>query len=142
MELKVWCDGIQRVVCGVSSSTSCQDVVFALAHATGQTGRFILIEKWRNNERLLAPNEQPLAVLSKWGEYANDVTFVMKRSDSNNKFNNNNNNNSNCNNSSFSNSLTTTSPAAGITGSGIGNSPNKKDNKKSTSFSSGIQLIS
>lgn len=39
-----------------------QDVVFALAHATGKVGRFTLIEKWRNNERLLAPNENPLKV--------------------------------------------------------------------------------
>ena len=87
MELKVWCDGIQRVVCGVNSTTTCQDVVFALAHATQQTGRFILIEKWRNSERLLAPSEHPLQVLSKWGEYANDVTFVMRRSDSHSKTN-------------------------------------------------------
>lgn len=87
MELKVWCDGIQRVVCGVSAQTTCQDVVFALAHATAQTGRFILIERWRNSERLLAPSEHPLAVLSKWGEYANDVTFVMKRSEHHHKTN-------------------------------------------------------
>ena len=39
-----------------------KDVVFALAHATGKVGRFTLIEKWRNNERLLAPNENPLKV--------------------------------------------------------------------------------
>jgi len=39
-----------------------QDIVYALAHATGQTGRFTLIERWRNNERLLAPNEHPLKV--------------------------------------------------------------------------------
>lgn len=39
-----------------------QDVVFALAHATGKVGRFTLMEKWRNNERLLAPNENPLKV--------------------------------------------------------------------------------
>lgn len=51
-----------------------------MAHATGQVGRFILIEKWRNNERVLAPGDRPLASLSKWGEYANDVTFVMKKS--------------------------------------------------------------
>ncbi|CAG2114285.1 unnamed protein product, partial [Medioppia subpectinata] len=82
MELKVWCDGIQRVVCGVSAATTCQEVVFALAHATGQTGRFILIEKFRHqSERLLAPTEHPLLVLSHWGEYATDVQFVMKRSD-------------------------------------------------------------
>lgn len=39
-----------------------QDVVFALAHATGKIGRFTLIERWRSNERLLAPNENPLKV--------------------------------------------------------------------------------
>ena len=41
-----------------------QDVVYALAHATGKTGRFTLIERWRNNERLLAPHEHPLKVTS------------------------------------------------------------------------------
>ena len=41
-----------------------QDVVYALAHATGKTGRFTLIERWRNNERLLAPQEHPLKVRS------------------------------------------------------------------------------
>lgn len=39
-----------------------QDVVYALAHATGQTGRFTLVERWRTNERLLAPYENPLKV--------------------------------------------------------------------------------
>lgn len=39
-----------------------QDVVFALAHATAQTGIFTLVERWRNNERCLAPYEQPLKV--------------------------------------------------------------------------------
>ena len=39
-----------------------QDVVYALAHATAQTGRFILVERWRTNERLLAPYENPLKV--------------------------------------------------------------------------------
>ncbi|XP_050429282.1 ras association domain-containing protein 8 [Adelges cooleyi] len=80
MELKVWVEGIQRVVCGVTESTTCQDVVYALAHATGKTGRFTLIERWRNNERLLAPQDHPVTVLMKWGEYANDVQFILQRS--------------------------------------------------------------
>jgi hypothetical protein len=42
---------------------SFQDVVYALAHATGKTGRFTLIERWRSNERLLAPHEHPLKVI-------------------------------------------------------------------------------
>uniref|UniRef100_A0A336LJN0 CSON006309 protein n=1 Tax=Culicoides sonorensis TaxID=179676 RepID=A0A336LJN0_CULSO len=81
MELKVWVEGIQRIVCGVTDSTTCQDVVFALAHATGKTGRFTLIERWRNNERALAPQETPLKILMKWGEYSSDVHFVLQRSD-------------------------------------------------------------
>lgn len=36
--------------------------MYALAHATGKSGRFTLIERWRNNERQLAPNENPLKV--------------------------------------------------------------------------------
>lgn len=37
-------------------------IVFFHLPATGKTGRFTLIERWRNNERLLAPNESPLKV--------------------------------------------------------------------------------
>ncbi|KAG8224504.1 hypothetical protein J437_LFUL004987 [Ladona fulva] len=80
MELKVWVEGIQRIVCGVTENTTCQDVVYALAHATGKTGRFTLIERWRSSERLLAPHEHPLEILTKWGEYSSDVQFILQRS--------------------------------------------------------------
>jgi len=76
----VWVEGIQRIVCGVTEKTTCQDIVYALAHATGRTGRFTLIERWRNNERLLAPQEHPLQVIKKWGEYSYDVQFILQRS--------------------------------------------------------------
>ncbi|XP_022918226.1 ras association domain-containing protein 8 [Onthophagus taurus] len=89
MELKVWVEGIQRIVCGVTDSTTCQDVVFALAHATGKSGRFTLIERWRNNERQLAPHENPLKILMKWGEYSNDVQFILHWNESSkSQFNN------------------------------------------------------
>ncbi|XP_070552089.1 ras association domain-containing protein 8-like [Ptychodera flava] len=80
MELKVWVEGIQRIVCGVNDKTTCQDIVIALAHATGKTGRFSLVEKCRNTERPLPPSENPLRVLSKWGHYASDVQFILRRS--------------------------------------------------------------
>ncbi|XP_073970125.1 ras association domain-containing protein 8 isoform X2 [Rhodnius prolixus] len=80
MELKVWVEGIQRIVCGVTEATTCQDVVYALAHATGKTGRFTLIERWRNNERLLSPQEHPLKVVTKWGEYSSEVQLILQRS--------------------------------------------------------------
>ncbi|XP_036151182.1 ras association domain-containing protein 8-like [Monomorium pharaonis] len=80
MELKVWVEGIQRIVCGVTETTTCQDVVYALAHATAQTGRFTLVERWRTNERLLAPYENPLKILMKWGEYSSEVQLILRRS--------------------------------------------------------------
>lgn len=81
MELKIWVDGIQRVVCGATLDTTCQDVVVALAHAMGRTGRFTLIEKWRDIDRPLAPTECPLRVLHKWGEYAPQVKFLLCQAD-------------------------------------------------------------
>lgn len=35
MEVKVYVDGIPRVVCGVTAETTCQEVVIALAKALG-----------------------------------------------------------------------------------------------------------
>lgn len=37
MELKVCVDGVVRVVCGLTLSTSCRDVVIALAQSLGDT---------------------------------------------------------------------------------------------------------
>lgn len=37
MELKVWVEGVVRVMCGLSLETSCQDVVVALAQAIVQS---------------------------------------------------------------------------------------------------------
>lgn len=81
MELKVRVDGILRVVCGVTENSTCQDVVIALAHAMGKTGRFTLVEKWRENERPLLPEECPVKILQKWGEYATEVQLLLNHSD-------------------------------------------------------------
>lgn len=82
MELRVWIDGspnVARTVCGVKLTTTVQEVVFALAHATQQAGRFTMIERWRNNERLLSPNEQPLVTLQRWGDHMNEVEFILRK---------------------------------------------------------------
>ncbi|XP_017278457.1 ras association domain-containing protein 8 [Kryptolebias marmoratus] len=79
MELKVWVDGVQRVVCGVTEATTCQEVVIALAQAIGRTGRYTLVEKWRDTERHLTPHESPVASLNTWGQYAGDVQLILHR---------------------------------------------------------------
>uniref|UniRef100_A0A131YP89 Ras association ralgds/af 6 domain family member 8 n=1 Tax=Rhipicephalus appendiculatus TaxID=34631 RepID=A0A131YP89_RHIAP len=80
MELRVWLEGgPQRVVCGVTEATTCQDVVYALAQATAQTGRFALVERSRRSERPLAPSDRPLRLLARWGRCASDVHFLLRR---------------------------------------------------------------
>jgi len=74
MELKVWIGSVQRIICGISPTTTSQEVIVALAQATGKTGRFTLIEKWRDYERTLAPTDYPLALAQKFGEYAHEVS--------------------------------------------------------------------
>ncbi|KAM6937489.1 ras association domain-containing protein 7 [Xenentodon cancila] len=79
MELKVWVDGVVRVVCGLSEETSCQDVVIALAQAIGQTGRYVLIQRLRDTERQLLATERPLESLAKLGQHGNEVQFYLRR---------------------------------------------------------------
>ncbi|XP_013358377.1 PREDICTED: ras association domain-containing protein 7 [Chinchilla lanigera] len=79
MELKVWVDGVQRVVCGVSEQTTCQEVVIALAQAIGQTGRFVLVQRLKEKERQLLPQECPVDAQATCGQFANDVQFVLRR---------------------------------------------------------------
>ncbi|XP_034074451.1 ras association domain-containing protein 7-like isoform X2 [Gymnodraco acuticeps] len=79
MELKVWVQGVVRVVCGLSENTSCQDVVVTLAQAIGQTGRYILILKLRGTERQLVADERPLQHLAHLGQQAAEVQFVLRR---------------------------------------------------------------
>uniref|UniRef100_A0A7N4PKJ5 Ras association domain-containing protein 7 n=1 Tax=Sarcophilus harrisii TaxID=9305 RepID=A0A7N4PKJ5_SARHA len=79
MELKVWVDGVQRVVCGVSEQTTCQEVVVALAQALGQTGRYVLIQRLRDKERQMLPQECPVGAQATCGQFASDVQFVLRR---------------------------------------------------------------
>ncbi|KAL7858392.1 hypothetical protein AOLI_G00184940 [Acnodon oligacanthus] len=79
MELKVWVDGVVRVVCGLSEETSCQDVVIALAQAIGQTGRYVLIQRLRDTERQLLATERPLESLAKLGQHGSEVQFYLRR---------------------------------------------------------------
>ncbi|KFW89398.1 Ras association domain-containing protein 7, partial [Phalacrocorax carbo] len=74
MELKVWVDGIQRVVCGVSEQTTCQEVVIALARAIGEpslSAGGMLLCGWKR-----LPRGCPSAGC---GQYANDVQFILRR---------------------------------------------------------------
>ncbi|XP_041671609.1 ras association domain-containing protein 7-like [Cheilinus undulatus] len=79
MELRVWVDGIVRVVCGLTLNTSCQDVVVALAQSIGQTGRYILILRLRGTDRQLVADDCPLKLLAQLGQQAAEVQFYLQR---------------------------------------------------------------
>ncbi|TRY81713.1 hypothetical protein DNTS_026020 [Danionella cerebrum] len=49
------------------------------SRTSSRTGRYTLIEKWRDTERHLVPQESPVASLNTWGQYAGDVQFVLHR---------------------------------------------------------------
>ncbi|XP_070690809.1 ras association domain-containing protein 8-like isoform X2 [Pempheris klunzingeri] len=78
MELKVWVEGVVRVVCGLSLTTSCQDVVIALAQAISRTGRYILILRIRGMERHLVADECPLQYMAQLGQLATEVQFILR----------------------------------------------------------------
>ncbi|KAK1152669.1 ras association domain-containing protein 8-like [Acipenser oxyrinchus oxyrinchus] len=78
MELKVWVDGVQRVICGVTEKTTCQEVVIALAQAMGRTGRYTLKEKFKEFERNVTSDEKLLESLNKYGQQASEVQLILK----------------------------------------------------------------
>ena len=79
MELRVWIGTVQRIISGLSEKTTSHDVIVALAQATGKTGRFTLVEKWRDYEKTLTPNECPLVVAQKFGDYAHEVSSFFEK---------------------------------------------------------------
>ncbi|XP_026784555.1 ras association domain-containing protein 8 [Pangasianodon hypophthalmus] len=77
MEIKVSVDGVQRIVCGVTEMTTCQEVVIALAHALGRTGRYTLRENFKGYGRNVTPDEHLLESLGKYGQQAREVQLTL-----------------------------------------------------------------
>jgi len=57
MELRVWTEGLERVVCGVTDVTTCRDVIIALARVVGRTGRYSLVEIYNGHQRRMSASE-------------------------------------------------------------------------------------
>ncbi|EDO46381.1 predicted protein, partial [Nematostella vectensis] len=77
-ELRVWVDGKERIIRGVSDSTTCESILIALAKAAGKTGRVALLEKWRDLERILPRTEKPIKCLQMWGSLQKEVKFLLR----------------------------------------------------------------
>ncbi|XP_027022730.1 ras association domain-containing protein 8 [Tachysurus fulvidraco] len=77
MEIKVSFDGVQRIVCGVTEMTTCQEVVIALAQALGRTGRYTLRENFKGYGRNVNPDEHLLESLGKYGQQSKEVQLTL-----------------------------------------------------------------
>ncbi|GMT05723.1 hypothetical protein PENTCL1PPCAC_27897 [Pristionchus entomophagus] len=81
MELKVWVDGAERSVSGVSENTTCTQLIYALAHATGQKGKFVMVERYRGREQSLSPSDRPVEMLRRWKGAEGEVSYMLRRVD-------------------------------------------------------------
>ena len=58
MDLRVYVDGIARIICDLTQATTVHDIIIALAQYKGKAGRYSLIERAPDGtQRTLAPNE-------------------------------------------------------------------------------------
>lgn len=49
MDLTVFANGANRNVSGVTEATTCSQIVYVLAHATNQKGKFMLVAKFNGS---------------------------------------------------------------------------------------------
>lgn len=54
-------------------------LLFFCVFVSGQTGRYVLIQRLRDTERQLLATERPLESLAKLGQHGNEVQFVLRR---------------------------------------------------------------
>ena len=58
MDLRVYVDGVARIICDLTRTTTVHDIIIALAQYKGKTGRYSLIERAPDGtQRTLSPNE-------------------------------------------------------------------------------------
>uniref|UniRef100_A0A915EJ61 Ras-associating domain-containing protein n=1 Tax=Ditylenchus dipsaci TaxID=166011 RepID=A0A915EJ61_9BILA len=84
MDLLVFTNGALRDISGVNESTTCAQIVYALAHATNQKGRFVLVATFSDSEHehRLTPNEKPYELVLKCSQKGVEVSFELRKIDS------------------------------------------------------------
>uniref|UniRef100_A0A0N4ZC49 Ras-associating domain-containing protein n=1 Tax=Parastrongyloides trichosuri TaxID=131310 RepID=A0A0N4ZC49_PARTI len=63
MEITILMGKEEKVVSGISSETTCADIIYALAHSSGQKGKFVLLAKFNEGEYKFLPNEKVLEIM-------------------------------------------------------------------------------
>ena len=70
MDLRVYVDGVARIICDLTLNTTVHDIIIALAQYKGRAGRYSLLERTPDgSERTVSPNELTSELL-KHSEYS------------------------------------------------------------------------
>jgi hypothetical protein len=91
MDLRVYVDGVARIICDLTRTTTVHDIIIALAQYKGKAGRYSLIQRAPDGKkRTLSPNELTCELIhhSDWiyilqqNPSNRDVSYGQKRSKS------------------------------------------------------------
>ena len=65
MDLRVYVDGVARIICDLTESTTVHDVIIALAKYKGKPGRYSLVEQsFDGSQRTVSPSELTSELIS------------------------------------------------------------------------------
>ncbi|CAF2142584.1 unnamed protein product [Rotaria magnacalcarata] len=79
MDLRVYVDGVARIICDLTRTTTVHDIIIALAQYKGKTGRYSLIERSPDGaHRTLSPNEFTYELV-----YHPDWSYILRQNSSN-----------------------------------------------------------
>nr|VZI26599.1 unnamed protein product [Spirometra erinaceieuropaei] len=78
MELKVWFDGMPRVVGNVVGTTTAEEVIRALTESLKLSDAYSLLAYWNGNEIHLSPSEKPLSFINRLGDHPKQFEFVLR----------------------------------------------------------------
>jgi len=77
MEIRVKVDGEDKIVRGVTNQITVENVIVAVAETTGRKGRYTLVRKSPNCERILTPTDKIVEILKK--KKTKDTFFELKK---------------------------------------------------------------
>ena len=79
MDLRVYVDGVARIICDLTRATTVHDIIIALAQYKGKAGRYSLIQRAPDGtQRTLSPNELTCELI-----HHPDWVYILRQNPSN-----------------------------------------------------------
>lgn len=83
MDLRVYVDGVARIICDLTRTTTVHDIIIALAQYKGKAGRYSLVQRAPDGtQRTLSPNELTCELIHHldWAYILQQNPAIQKRS--------------------------------------------------------------